>query len=544
MFSILLLSSEVETGVHMKRLFQPLVVLTIVIAACAPAAPTAVPAAPAAPGQPQPQRAENQSLKIAASSIPANLTPAAGFANFVVVSPLYDTPTTLGRDFNVLPAVATKWDLSADGRTWTLTIRPDVVFQNGEKVTAEDVAFSINEMVQRGWPARTYINTVTEARATSPTTVEVQTRAVDMSIPAGFVFTPILPKTYYESVGGFEGFVAKPLGSGPYDLVDFVREDRIVYRKRSTPHPYRNAQATELTFLSVPENSQKINGLRTGDLDATTTVALTTDQVQTAESAGLKFQIIRNAFIFVAIAQGTAELKNSPLKDRRVRHALNYAIDKEAITKTLYRGYAEPLGQLALKGSQSWDPSVKPVYDPAMARRLLAEAGYPNGFGGITMEMSRAQNLQDLMQIIQGQLKEVGVQVDLEIIDGALYSDRVYGRNNAQKSDLVMSGNGDTNGFNTAIRVLIGCGKPIGAPPTAVYWCNPEWDRLQDAALAERDPTRRAQLLRDANKLMRDDAAVIPLYLPASFVLHSPKIAGLDFDGYSQINFDAAYRIK
>jgi peptide/nickel transport system substrate-binding protein len=457
---------------------------------------------------------------------------------------MYDTPTTLGRDFAVQPAVATKWDLSADGQTWTLTIRPDLVFHNGDKLTADDVAFSINEMVQRGWPARTFINTVTEARATSPTTVDVQTRAVDMSIPAGFMFTPILPKAYYQSIGGFEGFVAKPIGSGPYELAEFVREDKIVYRKRSTPHPFRNVQATELTFIAVPENSQKINGLRTGELDATTTAALTTDQVQAAETAGLKLQIIRNAFIFVAIPQGTAELRNTPLKDKRVRLAMNYAIDREAIAKTLYRGYAEPLGQLALKGSQSWDPAVKPVYDPALARRLLAEAGYPNGFGGITIEMSRAQNLQDLMQVIQAQLREIGIQAELEIVDGALYSDRVYGRNNAQKSDLVMSGNGDTNGFNTAIRVLIGCGKPIGSPATALYWCNPDWDRLQDAALAERDPTRRAQLLRDANRIMREDAPVIPLYLPASFVVHSPKIMGLDFEGYSQITFDAAYRVK
>ncbi|MFN8534415.1 MAG: ABC transporter substrate-binding protein [Dehalococcoidia bacterium] len=529
----------------MSRLGRaPFVLAMLVLAACAPAAPTAVPAAPAAPGPAREERSENQSLKIAASGIPANLTPAAGFGNFVVVTPMFDTPTSLGRDFKLQPAVATKWEVSADGLTWTLTIRPDVVFQNGDKLTAEDVAFSINEMIQRAWPARTFINSATEARATNPTTVEVATRAVDMSLPAGFIYTPLFSKKYYESIGGFEGFVAKPMGSGPYDLAEFVREDRIVYKKRSTPHPFRTVYATQLTFLSVPENSQKINGLRTGDLDATVAVPLTSDQVQSAESAGLKIQVIRNAFIFVAIAQGTAELKNSPLKDKRVRQAMNYAIDRDAITKSLYRGYAEPVGQLAVKGSQSWDPSVKPVYDPAMARRLLAEAGYPNGFGGITIEMSRSQNLQDLMQIIQGQFKEVGIQVELDMIDAALYSDRVYGRNNTQKSDLVMSGNGDTNGFNTAIRVLIGCGKPIGAPPTALYWCNPEWDRMQNAALAERDATVRAQLLRDANKLMREDAWTIPLFLPATFVVHSPKIGGLDFDGYTMTDFDKAYRIK
>lgn len=524
----------------MRRVIQPLGILAIVLTACAPAAPQATPAAPA---QPREERADNQSIRIAASSIPANLTPAAGFANYIVFTPMYDTPITLGKDFAVEPAIATKWEVSADGRAWTFTIRTDLAFQNGDPLTADDFAFSINEMMQRGWPARTFIATVTEARVTSPTTVEVATRTPDMSIPAGLMFTPILPKRYYEQVG-FEGFVAKPIGSGPYDLAEFVREDKIIYRKRTATHPFRNPQASELIFLSVPEHGQKINGLRTGELDATTTSALSSDQVQAAEAAGMKLQVIRNAFIFVAIPQGTYELRNTPLKDKRVRQALNYAIDREAITKTLFRGYAQPVAQLALEGSPSWDPNVKPVYDPALARRLLAEAGYPNGFGGITIEMSRAQNLQDVALVIQSQLREVGVQAEIEIIESGLSVDRVYGRNNTQKQDLTMSGNGDTNGFYTAMRVLYGCGKPIGGTPSAVYWCNPEWDRLLDASLAERDPQRRSQLLREANRVMREDAAVIPLYLPASFVVMSPKIVGLNLDGRTQYTFDSVYRIK
>jgi ABC-type transport system substrate-binding protein len=516
----------------------PILLLALVAAACAPAAPTTSPAAPSVPGG---EKSDNQAIRIATSSNPTSMTPAAGFSNQFMFNTIYDSLTTLGRDFSVQPSAATKWEVSADGLTWTFTIRPDLKFSNGEAVTTEDVAFSVNEMLAKAWPSRTFINTVTEARVTSPTTVELKTRSIDMSIPSGAIFVVVLPKKYYEQIG-FDGFVTKPIGSGPYELASF-EQDRMVLKKRAE-HPFRNVTATELTFVAVPEHGQKINGLRTGDLDVTVPIAMTTDQIQASESAGMKFQIIRNAFIFVGIAHGTAELKNTPLKDKRVRQALNYAIDREAISKSLYRGYSEPLGQLAIKGSQSWDPSVKPVTDVALAKRLLAEAGYPNGFGGIVMEGARTQNLNDVMQVMQSQWKEIGVTVDLDVIDSTLYSDRAYGRNNTQKSDLVMSGNGDTNGFNTAIRVLYGCGRPIGGPPAALYYCNPEWDRMQDAAIAERDATKRAQLLRDANKLMREDAPVIPLFLPASFLVHHPKIMGMDFEGFTQISLDGIYRVK
>ncbi len=227
-----------------------------------------------------------------------------------------------------------------------------------------------------------------------------------------------------------------------------------------------------------------------------------------------------------------------------MRQALNYATDREAISKSLYRGYAEPSGQLGIKGSQSWDPSVKPVYDPAMAKKLLAEAGYSNGFSNIVMMAANSQNLGDLMLLLQAQWKEVGINVTLDIIEANLYNDRQYGRNNTQKSDLVMSGAGDTNGFNTGNRVLDGCGRPIGGTPASLVYCNAEWDRLQDAAIAERDPAKRAQLLRDANKMMRDDAQGVPLYLPASFLVHSPKIAGMELEGYTQVTLDGIYRIK
>ncbi|MFN8533433.1 MAG: ABC transporter substrate-binding protein [Dehalococcoidia bacterium] len=511
---------------------------SLVFAACTPVAPPASPAVPT-----EPQRADVQSIQIAIGAIPPNLTPQAGFRDLYVWTTMYDTVTEIGRNFEVMPSLAEKWEVSSDGTVWTFTLRPGGTFSNGDPVTAEDVAFSFNEPIAKAWPIRTFFATVTAARAIDARTVAVTTRSPDMSLPAGAQYVLVIPKAYYESVGGFDGFRDKPMGSGPYIMAEYVAESRVIFKRRPEPHAFRTPIADELVVREIPDHGQKINGMRTGLVDVISPSALSTDQIQQAETAGMKYQVIRNAFIFLSVAQGTAELKKSPLTDRRVRVALNYAIDKAAISQTLFRGFAQPLGQLALPGSQSWDPAVQPAYDVARARQLLTEAGYPNGFR-LSVDLSVSQNLDDLAILVQSMLKEVNIALDINVVDAGLYSDKVYGRNNQQKGDLVMSGNGDTTGFFTSLRALYGCGRPFGSPATALFYCNPAWDRALDQGLAERDDAKRTQLYLEANRIFREDGAMTPLFAPASFMVYTPKIAGIDVTDRTQFNLDSIYKLK
>lgn len=515
--------------------------VTVALIACTPAAPTAAPAAPAAPVE---QRDERQVLNVAVGSITANMTPAAAGGHWIRWH-LYDTLTKFGPKFAVEPQVATRWDLSADGLNWRWTIRSDMTFSNGDKLTADDVAFSFTEMFARNWPARAnFINVLPESvKAVDATTVEFSTRVPDVTVLASTPLVFIIPKKYYESVG-FDGFLQKPIGSSPYELADYRADALVTFRKRSAPHPFRTPQNNEITFRVVPDGGQQINGLRTGELDILTVNTFTPDQLDAIQRAGGTTQFFKISTLAFFFPQGTLEAKNSPLRDKRVRQALNYAIDREAITK-LFRE-AEVASQYAIPDSPYFNPTIRPYpYDPPRARQLLAEAGYPNGFRVETgMEFPSFTIKQEIALAVQANLKAIGVEAEAIPLDFVQAATKGAGRGNELKAELFGTVAGDTNGFISGIRQNIGCGKPVGSPPTALWWCNQQWDRLLDQAYTERDPARRAPLFQQAALIMAEDVPSMPLIVQPSHSAWSSKVKGVEMPYFFYFTLDSAYKVK
>ncbi|MCL6648861.1 MAG: ABC transporter substrate-binding protein [Chloroflexi bacterium] len=513
--------------------------VVIVAAACAPAAPV-TPAVSGGVGAPREERAESQALRVIAGALIGNPTPQASNSNAYQYFPLYDSLTVFGENATVLPWIATKWEASADGLTWTFTIRDDVTFSNGDKLTAEDVVFTIQQVLEKRWPQLTYIATVAGARVINPTTLAITTRQVDVTLPSGTTYLWIVPKAYFERVG-FEGFVQQPIGSGPYELVEFRSADRILYRKRSTPHTFRKANPTEILIRAVVDASQQVNGLRTGEAHIVAGPTYQADQAEQLKREGFVIYNKPTGIGGVRFTQSVYEAKNSPLKDKRVRQALNYAVDRETLTRVLYGSYGRPDSQWALPGSQYYDPSV-PIwpYDPVKAKQLLAEAGYPNGFKA-DMDYSTSMTSPTLVQAIQAYFREVGVEVSANAYEQGIYVDKVYGRNNQSISELSPGGNGDTNGFNSGSRVFIGCGRPS---PQQYFYCNLEWDRLMDLAYAERDDAKRRQIFLQANKVFRDDVPVVFLYTADSLLTASPKVRGWQVPMPLSFRFDEVYLLK
>ncbi|GIW11872.1 MAG: hypothetical protein KatS3mg061_2929 [Dehalococcoidia bacterium] len=243
-----------------SRSFRALIVLALSAVACAPTTPTGAPQVPTVPAE---QWDEQQILRVAVGVMIGNPTPQASRTNLYQYWPLYDNLTTFGPQYEVRPWVAQRWEVSPDGLNWTFTLRSDVKFANGDPLTAEDVAFTINEIFEKRWPQVSYLGNVTEAVAVTPTVVRLRLSAPNAAIPNGGPFIWILPKKYYQAVG-FDGFLAKPIGSGPYELVSFQQASQIIYRKRSEPHAFRTPIATEIQIRLIPETIQMINGLQQG----------------------------------------------------------------------------------------------------------------------------------------------------------------------------------------------------------------------------------------------------------------------------------------
>jgi peptide/nickel transport system substrate-binding protein len=524
--------------VRILRWRLPWLILLVTVG-CAPAAP----ASPSAPVPLKEERASEQKLNIILGGMVANLTPAAGSSGYWYYSPLYDSMVVFGENFEVRPAVLTRWEAAAEGKKWLLTVREGMTWSDGARLTAEDVAFSLNLYVENRWPAKiSFFNSVTRATATSATSVELETTIPDASVIAGLTYAYVLPKHYYERVG-FEGFAQKPMGSGPYELVEFVPSDSLRYKKRSQPHAFRQPVADELYFKVIVENSQKITGLRTGEFDIITFTSFTAEQVDQLKRLDMTIIADLSTNWSITFPKVAYETRNTPLKDKRVRLALNYAVDKQAMADSLFRGYAQPSPQqYAIPASPYWDPNNTVIpYDPKRARELLAEAGYPNGFKlPYGVDNAPAQSPVEPLLAVQSYLKEVGVEFEIHSLEWSVILAKVRGQGGLMP-DLWAQGNTDSTGFASGIRSFWGCGKPI---PNGEWYCNPEWDRLMNQALAEFDPAKRRALFLQANRVWREDVPMLYLLIQPTFHITSPKVKGWKPINFVIYNFDSAYKIK
>lgn len=513
--------------------------LALLVAACAPAAPTqpATGGAAPVPGT-APARAENQVIRVAQTGIPASLSPEVSSSNIPYFSALFDPVVTLERGFKVVPQVAERWEYR-DG-AWRFTIRSDVAFSNGQPLTAEDVAFTVNLIAERNLPQRAYLPNLAGARVLDAATVEVTSRVPDVSILNGMAWVFVLPKAYYEQVGQRE-FQTRAIGSGPYEVVEFRPSDLAVFRKKPD-HPFRKVIATELRFQSVPETASVASGLRTGDIDVTSHVTFVVDQVELMKRDGVGIQHLDGAYVFALASQPENRDKNTPLTNKLVREALNYAIDKEALARSLYRGYAAPSGQLAITSSNLWLNDVQPwPYDPARARQLLAQAGYPNGFkleSGIDFTPTSVN--PQLALALQGALREVGVEAPLNSHEIALFLDKFYARNGQQKAEIFLFVSGDANGMGSSLRGNFSCDKR----GYEVWWCNEEWNRLFDQSLSEPNEQRRTELQKRAHRALLADVPGIFLLTTPLFVAHGAKIQNVELTTPLVYRFDNVYRAQ
>ncbi|MFN8533534.1 MAG: ABC transporter substrate-binding protein [Dehalococcoidia bacterium] len=522
------------------RLTSAAILLSLTLAACAPA--TAPPASTGGAQQPTERRAANQSIKIAQLGMPATMSPEASNSYIAVYWSMYDPAMTLNEKMDVVPWAAEKWS-QVNPTTWRITLRKDMVFSNGDKMTADDLEFTGKLMLETRTPQITQFGNLTEVKKFDEYSVDFITKIPDASVLPAMGYLWIMPKKYYESVGK-NGFAAKPVGSGPYDLMDFRSADIAVFKKRATAHPFRKPQPEELTFRSITEQTQMIAGLKTGELDVVIG-QLNPDRIQSLtdqEATVLSRLSSVNTAVF---SQTENQSRNTPLTDKRVRLALNYAVDKEAIAKNIYRGFAKPTGQLSVPDSPSWDPNVQPIpYDPAMAKKLLAEAGYPNGFKlPIGMEFTALTGNVQMITAIQSYLRDVGVEAAVTEYELGQFLDKFYGRAGQTKGDIFFTGTGDGNGFATTIYGYYTCKKPL------VWWCNPAFDTNMEAAVGEPDITKRGALMRKAIATLRDDVGLLFLFLTPSFIIHRPTIKGwtwgaADWGSQGFYNFDRAYRVE
>jgi peptide/nickel transport system substrate-binding protein len=392
--------------------------LVVLLAACAPAQqpapapgqaakPAGAPPAAAPAAAPAAQSGVPNEWTVGMAEEPPSLDP--GLAPTVVGATLaslhiFDTLVSFeGQDFKALPKLAESWKL-LDDRTWEFALRKGVRFHNGDEFSARDVLYSFELYRSDRSPKKVYTEEIAQVEQVDPYTIRITTRNPNPTLLANLAQLPVLPEAR-EKIGE-ETFARQAVGTGPYKVVEFARGERLVLE--ANPSYWRGQpQPAKLTLRPITDPATRVAELKTGGVQIIAgPPAAKFAELQEGDTELVRLKSGRVImYLFMTNAR--------PFDDVRVRQAANYAVNRDAIIKTILEGYGEPLHGPYASSWLGYDPSLQPYpYDPARAKQLLAEAGFPNGVD-IVFNISNGVFLRDreIAEVMGSQLGEVGFRV-------------------------------------------------------------------------------------------------------------------------------------
>ncbi|MPZ43840.1 MAG: ABC transporter substrate-binding protein [Betaproteobacteria bacterium] len=421
------------------------------------------------------------------------------------------------------PGLAESWR-PIDDLTWEFKLRKGVKFHDGSDFTAEDVAFSIErtgKVPSSPAPFTIYTKQVTETVIVDPWTIRLKSAAPypNMAIDISTVQIVSKKAAANASTDDFNSGKAA-IGAGPYKLVRYVRGDRIELARDDAywgPKPHWE----RVTFRLLTSDPSRVAALLAGDVQAIENIP-TADMARLAKdpSFGI-YRTVSNRVIYLHIDSNRDKspfvtdragkpMERNPLKDVRVRRAMSKAINRQAIVDRVMEGLAIPAGQLLPDGMFGTSPAIKPeAYDPDGAKKLLAEAGYPDGFGlTIHSPNNRYVNDEQIAQAVAQMLARVGIQTKVEAMPANIFFSR---GSKLDFSFMLVGWGADTGEVSSPLKSLLATyskEKGMGAANRGRY-SNPKMDAVLAQALATVDDGKREKLLQQAVEIAMSDVGVI-----------------------------------
>jgi len=358
--------------------------------------------------------AQQGTLQIAVDQAPVGLDPdiVTAFSSFAVINEIYEGLVEVNSKLQIQPALATSWTVSNDGLTYVFNIRQGVKFHNGREMTASDVVYSFNRIMdpKTGSPEASRFSQVASAVATGPYQVTFKLKEPFAPFLSNLTNLFVVPKEVVEANGNLQKVA---VGTGPFELETVVPDTYVLLK--ANPDYYRPGEPklAHLKFNIVPEASTRAAGLRTGTYQLLPTVDPVT--AQTLKNAnGVKIMATQD----LAYSLLGLNVSRKPFDDPKVREAINYAVNRPDIVQAVYLGNAVPGGPLS-PALSDWAVPVSqfPCYTPSVtkAKQLLAEAGYPNGFSTTIITFGTIKEVSDTAQVLQAQLAQVGINAKVDV---------------------------------------------------------------------------------------------------------------------------------
>jgi len=427
------------------------------------------------------------------------------------------------------PSLAESWTASKDGLSYEFVLRKNAKFHNGDPVTAEDVKFSFDRY--KGAGATLLKEKVKDLQVLAPNRVRFVLKEPwpDFMTFYGTSATGaawIVPKKYVEKVGD-DGFKKAPIGAGPYKVVSFNPGVELVMEAyegywRKVPSIKR------LIFRSMTDETTRAAALKAGELDIVYLLSGPTAQ-DIKRTSGLRLAAAMPPGVPYLDMQEQWDPK-SPWHDRRVRLAASHALDRNALNQAETLGFSHPTGGLiprSLEFARAYEP---PAYDPALAKKLLAEAGYPNGFDA--GDLTPFPPFFSLAEAIGGYLQAVGIKTRVRTMERATF---LAAWREKKIKGLIMGLGAPAGNAATRIEVYV---LKSGIYSSGVV---PEIEDLYQRQARELDRKKREALLHQIQQIMHDRVLHVPIYELAFLWGIGPRVEEACVDHIKGFSYSAPY---
>jgi peptide/nickel transport system substrate-binding protein len=389
---------------------------------------------------------------------------------------------------------------------WEFKLRKGVRFHNNEIMTAEDVKYSLERVLDQKKKSPQYgnIRAIKEVRVVDPETVHIITDKPFPLLLERLVFFPIVPKKHIEAVGDQAFGTTAPVGTGPWKFVEW-KHDQMIRLVAFEQHWRGRPPFKHLIFRAIPEVSTQVAEIKTGGVDLIRNVSADlVPELKTHPQAYISSTPI------LRVHSVELDMRGPPFDKKAVRQAANYAMDKQTIIQKLMAGLGKQVATTVQPQAFGFDPEVKPYpYDPKKAKELLAQAGYPNGVD-ITLHSSYVE-FRPVFEAICQMLSEVGIRTTAKVWDpGPAWNKFFQGEGKAAHGVYFSWGNYSVFDADALLHPLYHSepGGWIGKWYTRVEGL----DRLIDDARSSLDQPKRKRVYSQTQQLIREEAPSIFLW--------------------------------
>ncbi len=441
---------------------------------------------------------------------------------------IYEGLTARGPQLELVPGLARAWR-STGPRTWRFELRGDVRFHDGAAFNADDVVFSLERAAAPGSDMRAYVGLIAQVRRIDDLTVEIETTQPAPILPEMLSLVYMMDREWCEAHGalqpvdkrkGIENAASyQANGTGPYRLR--AREPGVRTEFERNPDYWGPIEGNvdRVAFTPIGNDATRVAALVSGEIDMMQPVPVR-DIPRLQSDPGLRVRQgpeLRTIFLGMDVASEELRFSNvegrNPFRDRRVRLAMYQAIDIETIVERIMRGAARPAGLLIAPGVHGYDAALdqRQPYDPEAARRLLAEAGYADGFE-VRMDCPNDRYVNDgeVCQALAAMFAKIGVRVRLDAQTKSVYFPRILAR---QTSLFMLGWTPATYDAHNALYNLVATPDGSGRGQFNLGgYSNSRVDELTRAIASEVDEERRNDLIAQALRQHRDDVGHLPLH--------------------------------